>query len=342
MQAFMLKAWYEGGWRSWVTLPLLWPLSVLLRAVAAIRRRRQQAQAQAHAVAGVPVIIVGNISVGGTGKTPLIEALAQSLQQAGWRPGIVSRGYGGQGPFPLLVSSNTSAQASGDEPKMLYERTGLPLVVAPDRPLAVQHLLSQANCNVILSDDGLQHYRLHRDLEIIVLDGSRGLGNGRLLPAGPLRETPARLGEADLLVINAAGPLHPSLQPWAHQSITMTLKAHEAVNVATGERRPIGELPDCHWAALCGIGNPARFYHTLDELNLRYTPHSFPDHHAYTEQELQAFTEKAVLMTEKDAVKCHRFAGANWWFIKVAPTFSRDIKAQLTALLNALENPIAD
>ncbi|MBB3168465.1 tetraacyldisaccharide 4'-kinase [Simiduia aestuariiviva] len=331
MQAFLLRAWYQGDWRWWLIVPLLLPLNWLMAAVTSFRRKWLTSRAGAGFNA--PVIVVGNISLGGTGKTPLIISLTESLIAKGWRPGIVSRGYGGQSNYPLMVKQGTPTSACGDEPKMLAERTGVPLVVDPLRRRAVEFLLAQSNCNIVLSDDGLQHYALYRDVEIAVLDGARGLGNGWLLPIGPLRESARRLQEVDCLVINQSGPIHPSLEPFASRAIRMQLSPTVFINVRTGEQRSLTSVAEHEWTAVCGIGNPDRFYRTLADLSLQFQPKSFPDHHAYNVLELQSLLNEPVLMTEKDAVKCRAFAGENWWYLQVSPSFSDALAEQVLACL---------
>lgn len=348
MQAFLQRAWYYGDKRWWLLLPLLWPLSLVVAGLARLRRWRLQAahdkgainRGTAHAA---PVVVVGNISLGGTGKTPLIIALTEALQAAGWRVGIISRGYGGNAQqFPLQVTRETPTDVCGDEPKLLAQRTQVPLVVDPDRLRAKNYLLAQYDCNLVLSDDGLQHYRLARDVEIIVVDGARGLGNGLRFPAGPLREPASRLAEADFCVINSAGPLHPSLTTGAAhapcaRAATMTLAPVALVNLASGEvRREFSRLQAGQWQAVCGIGNPARFFFTLDQLQCRNTPHSFPDHHAFAPSDFAAWGDAPVVMTEKDAVKCRAFAKPHWWYVQVAPQLSPGFTEQLLAQLNTL------
>lgn len=315
----------------------------MVAGLARLRRWRLQAahrQAAGAASPKIPLVVVGNISLGGTGKTPLIIALVDALQAAGWRVGIISRGYGGNArQFPLPVSGDTAAEVCGDEPKLLAQRTQVPLVVDPDRVRAKNYLLAQYDCNLVLSDDGLQHYRLPRELEIIVIDGARGLGNGLRFPAGPLRESADRLAEADFCVVNCAGPLHSSLTQGAVQEIcaqaaNMILAPVALVNLATGEeRRDFSLLQAEQWQAVCGIGNPSRFFFTLDQLHCQYLPHSFPDHHAFVPSDFAAWGDAPVLMTEKDAVKCKAFARPNWWYVRVAPQLSAGFTDQLLARL---------
>jgi tetraacyldisaccharide 4'-kinase len=303
--------WYgRAGW-----LLLLWPLSCLFRLLAALRRRRlQRRQVQLP----VPIVIVGNIAVGGTGKTPLLIALTRQLQNAGLKPGVVSRGYGSRthSQTVQLVTGGNSSEEVGDEPLLIACVTQCPVAVGADRVAAARCLIANG-CNIILSDDGLQHYRLARDLEIVVVDGRRGFGNGHCLPTGPLRESVRRLGEVDWVVRNGNHSC-PQLKPWS--PVPMYLKPLAWVNVKTGERRL---LDDTGWLrepayAVAGIGNPQRFFDSLSDLGLTVFPHAFPDHYAYRQEDFADFAGEVVLMTAKDAVKCRAFAGDHWWYLEVA------------------------
>ncbi len=310
------SAWYKP--RSW-TLALL-PLSYLFRGVAAGRRAYLQNRYQARPFA-VPVVVVGNISVGGTGKTPLIIHLVHSLRAAGIRPGIVSRGYGGQPSLqPRTVGADGAAEEFGDEPVLIAREANCPVVVDSDRVAAVEFLIAEFDVDVVLSDDGLQHYRMHRDLEIAVLDARRGLGNGQCLPAGPLREPPGRLAGVDFVVLNGTAqddsralPIPPeslismSLQPTFFRHLRSGQRV--AAQTWTGSRR-------VH--ALAGIGNPERFSATLTSLGLEPLLQGFADHHPFTQADLQFDDELPVVMTSKDAVKCAAFAPDNVWVLEVA------------------------
>lgn len=299
---WLTKRWYQPS-------PLRWglaPLSGLFYLVATLRRLAyQRGLVKSHSLP-VPVIIVGNISVGGSGKTPLVLWLAQQLQQKGWRPGIISRGYGGKAAnYPLTVTADTPASDSGDEPKLLALRSGCPVVVAPDRVAAGRQLLTEFNCNIIISDDGLQHYRLARDLELVVVDARRGFGNGFCLPAGPLREPVSRLEKVDFVIWHGK-----TQQPW-----TMQLALKDAVNLKDKRRQPVTDWQGQTIHAVAGIGDPQRFFAQLQSAGLQVIAHAFPDHHIYSAADL-GFTDKLpVLMTEKDAVKCKAFASENCWSV---------------------------
>jgi tetraacyldisaccharide 4'-kinase len=274
----------------------------------------------------VPVIIVGNITVGGTGKTPLIIWLAQFLKDSGFKPGIISRGYGGQAQsWPQLVTANSEAKIVGDEALLIAKQTGCPMAVGPSRVDAAKMLLKQADCNVILSDDGLQHYALNRDIEIAVIDGERRFGNGYCLPAGPLREPIDRLQSVDFVIVNG--------DKYEDNEFSMQLAGEMLVNVVTGEQKPLQEFNavDCH--ALAGIGNPERFFKLLERAGLICTNHSFPDHYPFQRQDIEFGDNKPVLMTEKDAVKCTKFAGLQHWYLPVKAVPEAAFSEQLLNLL---------
>lgn len=335
----LAQAWYNKA--SW--LHVLRPLSALFRLISALRRRCQSARQQRPSV---PVIIVGNISVGGTGKTPVVVALADTLEQQGWRVGVISRGYGGHArQYPLFVNSKTDVRHCGDEARLMRQHLRGPLVLDPDRPRALAALMAQEPCDVIISDDGLQHYRLWRDIEIAVIDGVRGLGNGLCLPAGPLREPPHRLTEVHHILVNGASV--PPLPDGAAEAGLLQLLPQQWVNVKTGQHVSLSSFrllldaePETRIAAdaIAGIGNPARFFDTLDSMGFDVRPHVFADHHAYLPSDLAFATGKnaMLLMTEKDAVKCQRFAGDNWWYLQVKAAlpekFLDAIKLRVTQL----------
>jgi tetraacyldisaccharide 4'-kinase len=280
----------------------------------------------------VPIIVVGNITVGGTGKTPMILWLIEHCRARGLKVGVVSRGYGARPPqIPWRVRAEQSAAEAGDEPLMIVRRSGVPLMIDPDRSSAVRALLAEEPLDLILCDDGLQHYRLARDLELVLIDAARGLGNGHCLPAGPLREPAERLAEVDAVLHNGA----PSDPPGA---FSFVLRPSALINLASGERRDVAHFPtgqSLH--ALAGIGNPQRFFTTLEALNWRPIPHPFPDHAAYTAEQLRFTPELPLVMTEKDAVKCRSFAAPDWWYLAVeaqpSPAFVAWFDAQLERLV---------
>lgn len=313
-QQFWSNVWYQGRW--WLTLLL--PLSGLFSFIARLRKQKLQQAAQPYRV---PVIVVGNISLGGTGKTPLLISLINAMRQRGFRPGVVSRGYGGKAAsYPYIVSAGSDPAHSGDEPLLIALETDCPVVVDPDRDQAVKCLLENFDCDLVLSDDGLQHYGLHRDFEICVVDGQRGLGNGYCLPAGPLREPPLRLAEVDWVVIN--GELEAALPNSiaADNRYVMRVEPSEWRQLHTQSRLPAKDLPAEFVKpinAMSGIGNPSRFFNTLLAMGIKAEQHVFPDHHAYNEDELAFAEQGTLLMTTKDAVKCREFVRPNWWSLSV-------------------------
>ena len=298
-----MRHWLERRWYSHEPPPSwLLPLSSLFAAVAQARRRRLEPLARS---APVPVIVVGNLAVGGTGKTPFVIWLVERLREWGLRPGVISRGYGGHAPrYPWRVSGRTPVTEAGDEPLLIALRTAAPVMVGPDRVATACALAQQAEIDVLVSDDGLQHYRLARALEICVIDGRRGLGNGALLPAGPLREAPSRLHEVGLVVINGEG-----YDAGHAAQLTMDLRSVDAVPLAGGAALRLDRLRGQRVHAVAGIGNPDRFFDSLRARGIEVIAHPFRDHHAYTGQDIQFLDGLTVLMTEKDAVKCRSFAG---------------------------------
>lgn len=304
-----MQAWYRDSWTR-----LLQPLAWIFKRVSE-RRRRQDLARQVRVNA--PVIIVGNITVGGTGKTPLVLMLLAQLQRQGWRPGVVSRGYGGRARhYPVLVDQMSAASEVGDEPLLIASRSACPVVVDPDRVKAAQYLLAISDCNIVVSDDGLQHYRLARDIEIAVVDGQRRFGNGHLLPAGPLREEVSRLQAVDFVVCNGEA---------CAGEYEMQLAAVQWVNVADSNKTlaPAGFSGQAVHA-VAGIGNPTRFFTYLQQLDCRITEHAFADHHRFCARDLEFGDALPVLMTEKDAVKCRRFAKPNHWYLQIHAELSAE------------------
>ncbi|MBI2383524.1 MAG: tetraacyldisaccharide 4'-kinase [Gammaproteobacteria bacterium] len=311
MRERLIQRWYSDAPPP---LPLR-PLAALFGAVAALRRRWLRRRAPRLPV---PVIVVGNITVGGAGKTPFVIWLVERLREWGWRPGVVSRGYGGRGgQWPRRVAADSDPAQVGDEPVLMAQRLRCPLAVGPDRVAAARRLLDGGAVDVIVADDGLQHYRLHRDLEIAVVDGARGVGNGALLPAGPLREPPGRLAEVALVVVNGGGWRLAGTAP-----ADMHLLADVAERLDGSARRELAAFEGQVVHAVAGIGNPQRFFAKLESLGIRVIPHGYPDHHAYAAADLDFGDDKPVLMTEKDAVKCRRFARPQHWYVPVEAVLS--------------------
>ena len=304
----LLRAWYTGH----PLLALLRPLECLYRRVVERKRARFVAGEGEIYRPPVPLIVVGNITVGGTGKTPLILWLIEHCQRQGLRVGVVSRGYGAKPPtLPWRVTAQQSAAQAGDEPLLIVQRTGVPLMIDPDRSRAVKALLASEPLDLILSDDGLQHYRLARDLELVLIDNARGLGNGHCLPAGPLREPAERLESVDAVLYNGADSDTQS-------GFGFKLQPTALINLRSGERQPLDFFaPGQALHAVAGIGNPQRFFTTLEALHWRPVAHAFADHAAYSAEVLSFTPSLPLVMTEKDAVKCRDFASPNWWYLAV-------------------------
>ena len=288
----------------------LMPLSWLYRGVSALRRTVYASNLLNVYRAPVPVIVVGNITVGGTGKTPLVIWLARKLRDYGFKPGIVARGYRGAArSWPQQVRADSDAVAVGDEALLLARRTGLPVAVGPQRSADIAALLKHADVDIIVCDDGLQHYALARDLEIAVLDGVRRYGNGQCLPAGPLREPQARLAEVDLVVTNGLA---------ARGEFAMRYLAGDVHRVGhEQERVALADFAGKQVHAVAAIGNPDSFFALLKRNGLRITQHVFADHHLFTRDDLAFDDGLPVIMTEKDAVKCEHFNDDRLWYVPI-------------------------
>ncbi|WP_368543394.1 tetraacyldisaccharide 4'-kinase [Enterobacter soli] len=311
-------------WRLF--LPLSWLYGLVSGAIRLLYRLGLKRAWRAP----VPVVVVGNLTAGGNGKTPVVIWLVEQLQKQGIRPGVVSRGYGGKAAsYPLLLNSQTTTAEAGDEPVLIYQRTGAPVAVSPVRSDAVKALLAEHPVQIIITDDGLQHYALARDKEIVVIDGVRRFGNGWWLPAGPMRERASRLKSVDAVIVNG-GVAKPG-------EIPMRLHPGLAVNLLTGERRDVAALPSL--VAMAGIGHPPRFFATLEHCGAR--PEKcipLADHQALTPEQVEAFTTEGqtLIMTEKDAVKCRGFAKENWWYLPVDAELSGEQPEKLLKELIAL------
>lgn len=325
MSAALQRRWYEPR-----PAPLvLRPLARLYGYVADRRAARQRAAAERLPV---PVVVVGNVAVGGTGKTPCTLWLVHRLRELGRHPGILSHGYGGTGPFPCRVEEDTSPAQSGDEPLLLARRSGVPLACAPDRVAAGRSLLAaHPDIDVLVCDDGLQHYRLARDLEFCVIDGARGFGNGWRLPAGPLREAPERAGDCALLFVNGA-----EAEPYGAQAVRFDLHASSAQRVGGTERRALADFAGIPLAAVAGIGHPQRFFDTLEAHGLDVEARAFADHHVYQAADLSFAHDRPLLMTEKDAVKCAALGLPELWFVPVTARFNPVDAARVTECLARL------
>lgn len=301
-----MQFWYSRSWIAW----LLCPFSLLFWLITTVRRALFRLNLLKSYRAPVPVVIVGNLSVGGNGKTPAVIWLVQELTKCGLNVGVISRGYGSKAKnYPLLVTPTSDPIEAGDEPVLIATRTQAPVCISPNRQQAIECLLQHTKCDVIISDDGLQHYKLQRDFELVIMDAKRGLGNGFLLPAGPLRELPSRLKNVDIIITNGSEN--------QYSDAVMTLKPQYAVNLVTKAQRPLNEFSQA--TAIAGIGNPPRFFTMLQQHGIQLIEtQAFQDHQSFSPELFAKFDKnRPLLMTEKDAVKCMTFAEEYWWYVPV-------------------------
>lgn len=305
---------------------LLAPIGWLVALFTVLRRAAYRAGMRRSWRIGCPVVVIGNLSAGGTGKTPLVIAIAKLLAGHGLRVGVVCRGYKGTASrWPRKVRPDSDPGRVGDEAVLLARRTGVPVAAGPNRIAAGRILFRRSKCDVILSDDGLQHLRLARDMEIVVVDGVRRHGNGQCMPAGPLREPLGRLASVDLVVVNGAA---------GQGELEMRLVAGHAVNLADANlTRPLDSFHGAPVHAVCAIGHQERFFRTLETHGVTIVRHAFPDHHPFREAEIRFPDAAPVLMTEKDAVKCERFADARHWYVPVEAVLSSELEARLLTIL---------
>lgn len=331
LESRLLRRWYGRPG----PLQFLSPLEWLYRAFVALRRLAYARGWKSVWRAPVPVIVVGNISVGGTGKTPVVIALCEALRRAGHRPGIVSRGYGAKPPvLPFDVLPGGEVAHCGDEPLLLARRSGAPVVIAPRRADAARHLLERHDCDVIVCDDGLQHYALARDIECVVVDGERGFGNGHCLPVGPLREPLARLRGVDAVLVNGGEAMETPPR------YAFALRPQALLPVAGGAGAPVAAwLPARRRVhAVAGIGNPQRFFTTLRRLGFEPVEHAFPDHHVFSAADFQFSEALPVVMTEKDAVKCSAFADDRLWYLPVAAALPDSLTHAIIGKISTLNS----
>ena len=320
------QVWFDKHKAKWLLVPLLLPLTLLFWLISSFRRLGFNTGILKSFSVDKPVIVVGNIGVGGNGKTPVVVHLVELAKTMGLRAGVISRGYGGKAEsYPYLVTEQSSTSEAGDEPILIHQRTKVPIVLGSDRVASAQ-LLVEMGCDIIISDDGLQHYRLQRDLEIIVIDGKRLSGNGLLLPAGPLREGQWRLKKADILIYNGG-----DVTEQQNESLYMQLAATELVHMKSAEKISLADFlaRNALVNAAAGIGSPQRFFDTLQTLGFELSnKQGFVDHKDFTLDDFDQFkSDLPLLMTEKDAVKCQTFAQDNWWYLPVNAQFS-DLSAQ--------------
>ena len=312
--------WYSPSWYHWPIIILLLPLTTLFWLLSALRRTLFRLQIKTSAVIPAPIIVVGNISVGGNGKTPLVVYLAQYLRQKGYHPGVLSRGYGGKNAvYPMTVDQSSMVDLVGDEAVLMHKHINCPLVVDPVRPRGAMELVSKHQCDVVICDDGLQHYALNRDIEIVVMDGQRRCGNKLLLPSGPLRESLWRLDTVDFLVLNG-GVVNKN-------EYLMSLEAGKLINIKYPDKRILLSDLTTTVTALAGIGNPQRFFSLLEKKQVKLKSKiSFVDHHIFSQKDIPSTT---VIMTEKDAVKCTQIVHDDCWYLPVNASLTQQFELQL-------------
>ncbi|MBV6540004.1 tetraacyldisaccharide 4'-kinase [Ursidibacter maritimus] len=316
-----MNFWQKKSILTW----LLSPLSLLFWLISQGRKWLFDKKILKSYRSPIPVLVVGNISVGGNGKTPVVIWLVEQLQKQGIKVGVISRGYGGKNKqFPQLVTAQSDPEQMGDEPVLIAQRTQVPVAISPNRQQSIECLLQQFELDLIVTDDGLQHYALARDIEWVVIDGERRFGNGFVLPSGGLRELPSRLEKVQAVICNGG---------IANQGeCVMRLEPEFAVNLKTNERKPLSDFSQTDAIALAGIGYPPRFFKMLQGYNIQLVAsHSFADHQSYSLAIIQPLAKDnlPLLMTEKDAVKCYAFAQENWWYIPVFAKFSEKDTAYL-------------
>ena len=337
IESIFTRSWYgRYGWTN-----IFWPIQPFIRHVVESKRTFFLEESEASFKASVPVIIVGNINVGGTGKSPMVVALCQLLIKEGYRPGIVSRGHGVKIKDPVNVQPDSLASIVGDEPVMLARRTNCPLVVFPKRAAAVKHLLATTDVNIVISDDGMQHYHLDRDIEIAMLDAKRGLGNGQLLPVGPLREPAERLKEVDFVVSIS----DKMTKPLEALSLPITLVSLDSTHLVSLDGTRTLSYDDAFleqkkWHVIAGIGNPQRFLDTLETLGLQkenIRHRWFKDHHLFDASDIPS--NDRVIMTEKDAVKCQSLIISNKdvWYLPVSMVLSESFQHAFLEKINLIK-----
>ncbi|NQY51115.1 MAG: tetraacyldisaccharide 4'-kinase [Piscirickettsiaceae bacterium] len=318
MKKYLLESWYQTHSLRW----LLSPLSTLFRIATTLLQLCYKSEIFKRYSIPIPVIIIGNINIGGTGKTPLVIWLARQLQRYGFKPGIISRGYGSMPKrYPLLVSKDSDPADVGDEPVIIARHIDCPIAISPKRIKASTALIKHFNCNLIISDDGLQHYAFNRNIEIVVVDAERTFGNEYCLPSGPLREPISRLKYIDFLVYNGE---------YSNYLFDITISAVKAINLTdTSIQKGLVDFSGQDAHGIAGIGNPKRFFNLLNELGINVIPHEFNDHHYFQSTDINFDDDKMVLMTEKDAVKCQYFASYNMWYVPIKAAVSGKLNQRI-------------
>ena len=322
LQQWLESIWYDSDNENSIGRLFLMPLSYLYSAINTYQRKSQTKNLMKLSC---PVIVVGNITVGGTGKTPLTIHVVKLLQKSGYKPAIITRGYGGKATtWPQAVTAESDASLVGDEAVLMASRTGVPVYAGANRLGSIEQLLKTHDCDVIVSDDGMQHYKLPRDIQIAVIDGNRQLGNGYCLPAGPLREKKERLNDCDLIVVNGQNKDK-------NNYFEMALSGKTLINLMTNEEKDLSDFSGQEVQAMTGIGNPQRFYTTLKLRGLNVIENSFPDHYAFVRNDLSFSADSIVIMTEKDAVKCKPLIGDSnlYWYLPVTATLSNEFDLAL-------------
>ena len=339
----LVNAWYAKSVWLWLLAPLSW----LFALVVAIRHRWLNERKPLDKSQLAPVVVVGNITVGGAGKSPLVAYLVRAFEDQGLRAGVVSRGYGALSPIdqPVVLTGKSTAGEVGDEPLMLYQQLGCPVCVCPKRSDAVARL-TELGCDIVISDDGLQHYAMQRDIEICVFDAQRLWGNGWLLPAGPLREPLSRLGQVDYIVFNGGDAPSPEalLAAKPERCLRMDLTPQDLQALDGSVTLALEQLKGASISAIAGIGHPVRFFNTLEALGAKVTPYAFGDHHSYHLDDFSPILEPVagtpiggmIVMTEKDAVKCRNISLENAWYLPVSAQLSDNLAHKILARLYAV------
>lgn len=317
LEKFLLKRWYSDK-----PIGYLKPFACLFSKISLSRRQAFLVGKKQSYKASVPVIVVGNITVGGTGKTPIVIFLAEEMKKRGRKPAVISRGYGAHVESNQMVTELSTYHEVGDEPKLIQQRTGIPVAVGRDRKQSIELILKKyPEIDMIISDDGLQHYALHRDLEIVLIDGDRGLGNSALLPAGPLRESKNRLNEVDFVLINGRSEFN-----FSSKSLSFKLTGETLKNIHTSEARDLSSFSEHDVYAFAGIGNPERFFKLLSQYGIEVESHFLGDHAEMPDSFFYERLDKAILMTEKDALKYQHLSLSNLWYLPVDVAMQDDAK----------------